>query len=51
VAESLRGLVVSSRLLYGQLLKQRGKKKAAGKPFTVIRMWVGRLKDLVDPWA
>jgi len=45
---SLRGWVVSSRLLYGQLVKQRGKKKADGKPFTVIRMKVGRLKDLVD---
>jgi hypothetical protein len=34
--------------LYGQLVKQRGKKKADGKPFTTIRMRVGRLKDLVD---
>jgi hypothetical protein len=45
--KSLRGWVVSSQLLYGQLVKQRGNKRAAGKPFTVIRMKVGRLKDLV----
>ena len=46
--KSLRGWVVSSQLLYGQLVKQRGKKRAAGQPFAVIRMKVGRLKDLVD---
>jgi IS1 family transposase/transposase-like protein len=44
---SLRGWVVSHQLLYGQLVKQRGK-KADGKSFTTIRMKIGRLKDLVD---
>jgi hypothetical protein len=36
---ALTGWVVSSQLLYGQLVKQ-GKKEAAGKPFTAIRMRV-----------
>jgi hypothetical protein len=45
---SLRGWVVSGQRLYGQLVKQRGKKKADGKLFTIIRMKAGNLKNLVD---
>jgi IS1 family transposase len=46
--DSQRAWVVSSNLLYGQLVKRRNKKKDDGLSFIITRMKIGRRRDLVQ---
>jgi IS1 family transposase len=45
--KSLRGWVVSGKLLYSQMVKRRDKKKHDGQSFILTRMKAGKRRDLV----
>ena len=39
---------MSSKLLYGQMVKRRGKRKHDGQSFVIRRMKIGKWRDLVE---
>lgn len=46
--QSLRAWIVSSKLLYGQVVKRRHKKKGDGQSFVLTRMMAGQRRDLIE---
>jgi hypothetical protein len=46
--KSLRAWIVHPRLLYGQIVKRRNKRKDDGQSFVLTRMMLGQRRDLVE---